>query len=157
MQKLRDSVSELTDIVADFPGTSLEDKHFSLSLHFRAMNAALLPVLEARVEEVADRFALRISPGKRVFNVMPARSATKGDAVREIIAAAAGNTPSASIFFVGDDVTDEDAFRELTSFPNAVTARVGDYDDVGESAAQLWVDDPHAVHELLSLLAEART
>lgn len=154
---LRSSLAGLTSIVADFSGTSLEDKKFSFSLHFRAMNMDLLPRLDARVNDVAERFALRASPGKRVFNIVPRASANKGDAAREIMTDACGNAREASIIFVGDDVTDEDAFRELAAVPNALTVRVGDMEHGMESAAQFWIEDPAAVDALLAMLLDSRT
>lgn len=155
-RRLRSSLADLMAMIADFPGTSLEDKNFSFSLHYRAMSMDLLPRLEERLNEVVERFALRASPGKRVFNIMAGASPDKGDAAWEIISDAGGNTSEASIIFIGDDVTDEDAFRELASVPNAVTVRVGDVEPGMTSAARLWIDSPTAVHALLSMLLESR-
>ena len=98
--------------------------------------------------------ALRLSPGKWVLNVLPEEGLTKGDAVLEIIQDVIGDSMSGSVLFVGDDITDEDAFRELRPMPNAVTVHVGSVDVA--SAAKLSLDNPHAVHELLALLAESR-
>ncbi|MEO7217669.1 MAG: trehalose-phosphatase [Gemmatimonadaceae bacterium] len=156
-RRLRASLADLSAIERDFPGTSLEDKEFSFSLHYRAMNMVLLPRLEARVYGVAERFGLRASPGKRVFNIVSTSSANKGDAAREIVRDAGGNAIEASIVFLGDDVTDEDAFRELSSLQNALTVRVGDVEPGTSSAAKLWVDDVAAVHTLLSMLVASRT
>ena len=156
-RRLRASLADLREIENDFPGTSLEDKEFSFSLHYRAMNMLLLPRLQARVYDVAERFALRASPGKRVFNIVSLASANKGDAAREIIRDAGANTSEASIIFLGDDVTDEDAFRELSSLPNALTVRVGDVEPGTTSAAKVWIDNVAAVHSLLSMVVESRT
>jgi trehalose 6-phosphate phosphatase len=49
--------------------------------------------------------------------------------------------------YVGDDETDEDAFRAL---PSAVTARVGDRDV--ETAARYRLADPAEVYRLLEAL-----
>lgn len=153
-RQLRAAARDLASIVAAFPGTSLEDKRLTLTLHFRAMRPALLPELNARVADIANRRSLRLADGKCVINVLPAGSLTKGDAVLEVIHEVAGASASASILFVGDDVTDEDAFRALREVPGAVTVRVGGADDI--SLAQFSLGGPRDVHELLSLLVEAR-
>lgn len=152
--ELRDFVGVLADVVSDFPGVSIEDKHFSLTLHFRGIDMARLPEFNARVAQLVEGRALRLSPGKWVLNVLPEEGLTKGDAVLEIIQDVIGDSMSGSVLFVGDDITDEDAFRELRPMPNAVTVRVGSVDVA--SAAKLSLDNPHAVHELLALLAESR-
>lgn len=153
-EELRNSVPEFAQIVSALPGTSMEDKHFSLSLHYREMEMERLPELNSRVVALANRNGLRLSPGKCVINILPAASRTKGDAVREIVHDTGGASEGASILFVGDDTTDEDAFRELEQFPDAVTVRVGEAS--AESSARLSLADPQAVHNMLALLAESR-
>lgn len=153
--ELRDFVRDLAVVVADFPGAAIEDKRFSLSLHFRGIDMTRLPELTARVAGLAGNYGVGLSMGKCVIDVLPAGSRTKGDAVLEIVGDAVGDSDAASILFVGDDTTDEDAFRELRALPNAVTVRVGEASDT--SAAKLSVANPRAVYELLSLLAESRS
>lgn len=152
---LREAARELATLAADFPGSHLEDKRFSLTLHYRGIDMTRLPELNARVGEVASRFSLRPSPGKRVINLVPEAAADKGDAVREVVREIGADVTTASIVFVGDDVTDEDGFLALSAMPNAVTVRVGDAD--AESAAEFSLDGPAEVHDLLELLAEAHT
>ncbi len=63
---------------------------------------------------------------------------------------------AASIVFIGDDRTDEDAFRSLRArSKRPVTIRV---DETGENetAAEVILRNPEAVHEFLKLLAARR-
>jgi trehalose-phosphatase len=152
--EMRAAARDLADVVAAFPGTSLEDKYLSLSLHFRGMNMEQLPYLNARVAEIARQRSLKLSPGKGVINVLPSLSANKGDAVLEIVSDAAGGVAGASILFAGDDVTDEDGFRALQEVPGAITVCVGDAAEY--SLAEFSLDGPDQVHELLDLLAVSR-
>ena len=152
---LRASTSDFAQLVATFPGTSLEDKHLSLSLHFRGMKRDLIAEFDTRAAAIARKHGVRTSPGKCVINILPDTSLNKGDAVREIVQETGGASPGASLLFVGDDVTDEDAFVELNSLSNAVTVRVGD--PTSGSAAQHALADPRAVRELLENLAGMRT
>jgi len=151
---LREARRDLDAVVAQFPGTSIEDKGFSLSLHFREMNSDMLPALDARVGEIARARGVALAPGKCVFNVLSSASLTKGDAVLRIVNELGGNAPDASILFAGDDVTDEDAFRALQAFPDATTVHVGASD--AKTAARFSVNDPGEIHMLLQLLAESR-
>lgn len=152
---LREARRDLDAVVAQFPGTSIEDKNFSLSLHFREMDSALLPALETRVADIARERGVSFAPGKCVVNIVPDASVTKGDAVLEIVHECGGEAADASILFVGDDVTDEDGFRALRVFPHATTVRVGAA--TGTSDARLSLRDPGEVHDLLALLAETRS
>ncbi|HXF23676.1 MAG TPA: trehalose-phosphatase [Gemmatimonadaceae bacterium] len=152
---LRDARSDLDAVVARFPGTSIEDKGFSLTLHFREMDMALLPALDARVAEIARARGVTLAPGKCVINILASESLTKGDAVLEIVHELGGESPDASILFAGDDVTDEDGFRALRAFPHATTVRVGAPDATTD--AQFSVDTPREIHDLLDLLAASRS
>jgi alpha,alpha-trehalase len=152
---LRNATPELAALVKEFPGSQLEDKRFSLSLHYRGIDMTAFPELDARAREIAARWSLRLADGKRVMNVVPRNAVNKGDAVLEIVRESGAACPASSILFVGDDVTDEDAFAALSAFPNATTVRVGD--DHADSAAKFVLDTPRQVHEMLGLLAAART
>jgi len=152
---LRDARRDLDAVVAQFPGSSVEDKKFSLTLHFRKMDMRMLPALEQRVAEIARVRGVVLAPGKRIINVLPCASVTKGDAVLEIVRELDGESPDASILFVGDDVTDEDGFRALRALPHATTVHVG---AIGtRTEARFSLRDPGEVHELLNLLAESRS
>jgi trehalose 6-phosphate phosphatase len=152
---LRAAVPDFADLVTAFPGTMLEDKGLSLTLHYRAMDSAQLPALDARVAAIAAQHGLRVSPGKCVLNVLPATGFTKGDAVLEVVRLSGADSAGASVLFAGDDVTDEDAFRALRRVPGAVTIRVGS--KPADSAARYSLDGPRDVHALLALIAETAT
>jgi trehalose 6-phosphate phosphatase len=98
----------LSRFVATEPGLLLEDKRTSLALHFRDR-----PELEATVRRQIERAksltgaGFRIQEGVLVRELVPA-VAHKGDAVEAFLAEAPfeGRMP----VFVGDDLTDLDAF-----------------------------------------------
>jgi trehalose-phosphatase len=144
----------LRELIRSFPGTTLEDKRFTLTVHYRGMNPELLQDLQDAVRRVADRYALRVAGGKCVFNLVPNDGATKGDAVLEIVDRFGGMSDRASILFAGDDTTDEDGFLALLPFPRAITVRIGR--DDSPSAAKYSMDGPDDVHTLLTLITELR-
>lgn len=88
-------------------GIILENKRYSLSLHYRATpdhaaSAALLGALAAALEP-----APRIVGGKCVINLLPPGVADKGHALRELLRRSGAH----GAIYVGDDVTDESVFR----------------------------------------------
>lgn len=88
-------------------GIILEDKQYSLSLHYRttpdhAASAAWLGDLAKRLVP-----APRIVGGKCVINLLPPGVADKGNALRELLRRS--GAPCA--VYVGDDITDESVFR----------------------------------------------
>lgn len=105
----------LLSIATDTPGLIAEEKSHSLALHYR-----LVPEQEksvrARIDAVCARWAgdtVEVLPGKSVFEVKP-RTFNKGVAIRTLMQYAPfqGRRP----VFLGDDVTDESAFRVMPEF-----------------------------------------
>lgn len=89
------------------PAIWIEDKCYSLSVHYRAardpaQSASKLSALFAQLEP-----APRIVAGKCVFNLLPQGAADKGVALQRLLQ----ESGAASAIYVGDDVTDEDVFR----------------------------------------------
>jgi len=104
------------------PGAHLENKKLTLSVHFR--QAAVEHHEEIR-RIVQGHAALHdgrivITPGSMVWEVRPRVDWHKGAAVNWIRRHVGG--PSSVVLYVGDDRTDEDAFRAL---PREITVKVG--------------------------------
>ena len=91
-------------------GLLLEDKGRALALHFRQAPGEAARVEAAVASLVGGSSDLRLIHGKMVIEIKP-RHADKGSAVRAFMAEAPflGRIP----VFLGDDVTDEDAFRAV--------------------------------------------
>jgi trehalose 6-phosphate phosphatase len=105
---------ELATIAAAGPGIILEDKEYSLAIHYR-----LAPEKEAIVRDAvlaiceAEKAAVEILPGKAVFEIKSA-GFDKGTAVRQLMR----NKPfkGRRPIFVGDDTTDEAALAVMPEF-----------------------------------------
>jgi trehalose 6-phosphate phosphatase len=102
-------------IAAAGPGILVEDKGYSIALHYRLAPDKELLVREAVAEICAqlDDKALEILPGKAVIEIKPA-GFDKGTGVRALMAC----RPFAGrrALFIGDDTTDEAAFAVLDEF-----------------------------------------
>ena len=142
--------------VTHVAGVLLEDKVWTLSVHYRLADPGVVPRLRASLEGVAEQHGLRITEGKEVFELRPPVEHDKGTAVLALARRLGGLLPGTSVVFIGDDRTDEDAFRILRQHnPEAVTIRVAD-DDV-QTAAEFRLPDPDAVRRFLEwLVAETR-
>jgi trehalose 6-phosphate phosphatase len=100
------------------PGISVEDKRYSLSVHYRAVHDRTQAAIALRRLFAEALPEARVIDGKCVFNVVPRGAADKGMALEQMIRSS--GAPSA--LYVGDDVTDEDAFRLRR--PDLLTVRI---------------------------------
>lgn len=116
----RAMIPAFAPVVAAFSGVELEDKRYSLSLHYRRASnkrAARGALLDAAA---ALPIAARVVLGKQVINVVPAGAPDKGTALLALRERLGAETA----IFVGDDVTDEDVFR-IDEPDTLLTIRVG--------------------------------
>ncbi|MGI8507899.1 MAG: trehalose-phosphatase [Gemmatimonadaceae bacterium] len=152
---LHSTADEIAAVLPNFPGAFLEHKEYSLSVHFRDVDASRTTELSAAVAAIAATHAVRVESGKSVLNIVPAISVDKGTAVMRLMRDVFTPGMFGSILFAGDDVTDEHAFRALADVPSAVTVKVGD--DSAHTAARYRMSGPAAVHRLLDLIQARRS
>jgi trehalose-phosphatase len=146
----------LESSLGDIPGVMVEDKVWSLSVHYRLVDPSAVPRIQRAVEELARENGLRMTEGKRIFEVRAPIRVDKGTAVSKLAEQLGALGDHASLLFAGDDVTDEDAFRVLRErAPRAVTVRVSG-NDRRSTAAEFMVADTDAMRELLAWLASIR-
>ena len=147
-QQMARTALTLQPLLAPLRGVHLENKGWTLSVHYRAADEALVPRLRAAVEGEAARNGLRLTVGKKVFEVRPPVRIDKGTAVYRLARELGALGDDASLTFAGDDATDEDAFRILrTRVPRAVTVHVGDN---SATAAEFTVASTEGVRALLA-------
>jgi trehalose 6-phosphate phosphatase len=118
-------VAEVTERVRtaaeDIPGTLVEPKHASVALHDRHVADADRPRVETLVEAVLAEHPgeLRVTPGKFVHEIQPKIDWNKGKAVEHLLDVLDLDHPDVVPIYLGDDVTDEDAFRALVTRADA--------------------------------------
>ena len=146
---LRQVLAELSPALQHLPGVWIEDKQLTLSVHYRQSAASCHAEVEQRVRStVRGVTALEVRPAKCIWEVRPAIDWDKGSVLRCFLEQT--RIPSHAAAFMGDDITDQDAFREL---PDGWTFFVG---DDGGSTARLHLRDPQDSAELLQWLTEVR-
>jgi trehalose-phosphatase len=132
------------------PGVRVEPKRFSTAVHYRQVRGAEIGAVERAVDEVLMQYPeLRKVYGKRVFEVRPAAGGDKGRAVLAILDALDVDRPRLVPFYVGDDETNESAFRALQ--PRGIGIAV--QDEPRSTAAGYTLQDPEEVERLLRLLS----
>ncbi|MDD5505866.1 MAG: trehalose-phosphatase [Candidatus Omnitrophica bacterium] len=136
-------------------GVLLEDKKLSLALHFRlAAKRQLTFIKDAFRESIIPYSAenkIKTSTGKKVFEVRPPLDWDKGKVVLWLLAKLAQKRKDILPVYIGDDLTDEDAFRALRS--KGLTVFVG---SPGKSSAGYYLRDTREVAEFLRLIKDLK-
>jgi trehalose 6-phosphate phosphatase len=119
--QIRALAQDLRRDLADLPGVFIEDKGVTLSVHYRRVPQACVPLVKerliARVGPAVEAGVFTLRSGKAVIEVRPHVPWDKGEAVRWIVDHMRQELPASSLLaiYVGDDDTDEDAFRVLAA------------------------------------------
>jgi trehalose 6-phosphate phosphatase len=142
------SAALLRRALASCAGVDVEDKRYSLAIHYRGARrkAETLAAIEAAV--VALPIRMRIVHGKDVLNVVPEGAPNKGDALMLLRAQADADTA----LYVGDDITDEDIFV-LDQPGRLLTIRIG---ASRSSAATYFLRRQQEIDAVLTQLAVMR-
>ncbi len=150
--RLDDLVTEFETRLADVAGSQLELKRFGLAVHYRRVADADVPTVIEAVEAVRALYPeLALKTGKKVFEFVPALDWNKGKAIAWIMNSAGLGRGTTYPIFIGDDVTDEDAFHEIDDWGLAVA--VGE-DGPASTYATFKLTDVEAVGRFLAVLAE---
>jgi trehalose 6-phosphate phosphatase len=105
---------ELGKQLAEIDGAHVERKRFSIAAHYRNVNESDVPKVERVVSEVAARHReLRKMDGKKVYELLPDIDWDKGKAVLWLLETLGLEHAKIRPIYIGDDRTDEDAFRAL--------------------------------------------
>ncbi|MFP4129569.1 MAG: trehalose-phosphatase [Halorhodospira sp.] len=108
------AAQELEAALAEVPGAALERKRYALAVHYRNTPEAAVPQVTAAVEAATGRHPeLRYGAGKMVYELQPDVAWDKGRAVLWLLDALALNRSDVLPLYIGDDWTDEHAFRAL--------------------------------------------
>jgi trehalose 6-phosphate phosphatase len=136
----------------EVPGILFEDKGPILSVHYRNVpqkSFAKVPqIVKAELQQWRNRW--KMATGKMVLEIRPNKDFNKGKAVKEILR----GFPSLELLpiYLGDDQTDEDAFRMLKGQGISVFVGLSRL----SSGADFFLKSPDEVQEFLSRCQEAR-
>ncbi|KAK4356667.1 hypothetical protein RND71_025638 [Anisodus tanguticus] len=105
----------LQDATKSIKGVRVENNKFCASVHFRSVDEKKWGELAQQVRSVLKEYPkLRLTQGRKVFEIRPTIKWDKGKAL-EFLLESLGYANCTDVFpvYIGDDRTDEDAFKVL--------------------------------------------
>ncbi len=141
---------ELRRRTSRIDGAQLERKRYSLAVHYRRVAPKDVPTVEKHVDQVVEQIPeLRKTLGKKVFDLQPNIDWDKGKAVEWLLDTLGLSGPQVLPMYLGDDVTDEDAFGALAGRGVTVAVQA----PPAPTAAGYRLADPAEVERFLDALA----
>ena len=128
-------------------GVVVENKGATATVHHRMADDDAVPRLRERVRSAAEAASLDLTTGKAVLELRPRTDWDKGRAVEWLLDRRVPDDERRTAVYVGDDTTDEAAFRALPD--GGVGVKVGD----GATAADYRLPDVPTVQTLLEEVA----
>ncbi|KAL0304759.1 UNVERIFIED_CONTAM: putative trehalose-phosphate phosphatase G [Sesamum calycinum] len=142
----------LVEITKDIAGAKVENNKFCVSVHYRNVDEKSWTTVGQSVEKILKDYPrLRLTHGRKVLEVRPVLNWDKGKAV-EFLLESLGLTNCDDVLpiYVGDDRTDEDAFKVLREGNRGYGIIVSSVPK--ESKAFYSLRDPSEVMEFLKTL-----
>jgi trehalose-phosphatase len=154
LKAIRNIARQLKEETKSLKGVWLEDKKYSISLHYRQANykdAKIAAKVFNQIIAPAEKDKkIRVTRGKKVFEIRPSFNQNKGTAVEKIKKILSKKSPL--LIYLGDDVTDEDVFRLMSKKDISIHIGKGD-----KSAAQYSLKNVKAVGEFLKKVYRIRS
>ncbi|KAL9163524.1 hypothetical protein ABFS82_06G046200 [Erythranthe guttata] len=150
---IEEVLESLIEITKDIPGAKVENNKFCVSVHYRNVDEKSWASVGQAVEEILKEYPrLRLTHGRKVLEVRPILDWHKGKAV-EFLLESLGLMDCEDVLpiYVGDDRTDEDAFKVLREGNRGFGIIVSSAPK--ESNAFYSLRDPSEVMEFLKTLA----
>jgi len=143
---------ELKEELDPARGAWVERKKFSIAVHYRKVAESEIDSVKKAVEKVAGAHEdLRLSRGKKIFELQPRIDWDKGKALLWLLGELGLDRESVLPFYIGDDVTDEDAFRVLKNRGVGIAVM----DRYRPTEARYRLRDPGQVEEFLKKIIAA--
>ncbi|CDY26849.1 BnaA02g18740D [Brassica napus] len=136
------------------PGAMVENNKFCLSVHFRRVDEKIWAALAEQVKSVlVDYPKLKLTQGRKVLEIRPTIKWDKGQALNFLLRSL-GFEHSENVVpvYIGDDRTDEDAFKVLREKGQGFGILVSKVPK--ETNASYSLQDPSQVNEFLKRLVD---
>ncbi|KAH9677280.1 putative trehalose-phosphate phosphatase 4 [Citrus sinensis] len=110
-------IKELEEETKKIQGARIEDNRFCISVHFRQVREEDYSVLQEKVKAVLRNYPdFDLSEGKKVMEIRPSIEWDKGHALEYLLDTLGLSNPNDVLpLYIGDDRTDEDAFKVIES------------------------------------------
>ena len=150
---LEEAAAQLRERLGSIPGVMVEHKRFGVAAHYRNASRDRVGEVAAAVRAAGQRDALRVTTGREVIELRPDIDWDKGKTLRWVMDHLR-QAPSASLtpIYLGDDITDEDAFDAVHDDGIPILVRHNDDGDRA-TAALFALDNPAQAAEFTDRLA----
>jgi trehalose 6-phosphate phosphatase len=153
---LEQAAAQLREQLGSIPGVVVEHKRFGVAVHYRNAARNRVGDVAAAVRAAGQRDALRVTTGREVIELRPDIDWDKGKTLHWVIdhlqqAKAESLVP----IYLGDDITDEDAFDAVREGDLAGIPILVRHNDDGDraTAAQFALESPARAAEFTDRLA----
>ncbi len=153
LEPLDTATAMLEERLRNVEGSQVERKRFAIAVHYRRVDDADLGRVEKAVEDIAPSVPLlRVTTGKKIFEFRPDFDWDKGRALQWLLTELGLDRRDVTPLYLGDDTTDEDAFRVIRRRGiGIVVGREGE-----DSYAHYALANTDDVRSFLAQLAEVR-
>jgi trehalose 6-phosphate phosphatase len=155
---LTEAAADLADRLGHIPGVLVEHKRFGVAVHYRNAARDRVGEVAAAVRTAGQQTGLRVTTGREVIELRPNIDWDKGKTLHWVLDYIRDNEGAGPLLpiYLGDDITDEDAFDAVDDDGIAILVRHGDDGDRA-TAARYALDDPDQVREFTERLARRLT
>jgi len=130
------AAAELADQLGHISGVLVEHKRFGVAVHYRNAARDRVGEVAAAVRSAGQRTALRVTTGREVIELRPDVDWDKGKTLRWVLDHIRDDEHPGPLLpiYLGDDITDEDAFDAVHDDGIAIVVRHNDDGDRATSA-----------------------
>lgn len=151
LSALDKAFKELKEKLQDVEGALVERKKYAIAVHYRNVaDNRVDKVKQVTAEVLSQHQGLKEGLGKKIIELKPNLDWHKGKAVLWLMDRLELNKPGIVPLYIGDDITDEDAFATLQG--HGIAILVGEHDDL--TAATYSLKDVGEVQKLLEMLTQ---
>ena len=144
---LEKAAGKLTHGLDHVPGVRVEHKRFAVAVHFREVQPDLVGEIVSAAHQVGAQSGLRVTNGRMLVELRPDLDWDKGTTlawIRDRIDTSRSLMP----IYIGDDLTDEDAF-DAVRFDGVGIVVGHDEDGDRKTAAHFTLQNPDQVREFI--------
>jgi trehalose 6-phosphate phosphatase len=151
LQAFDQAETELKKNYQNLKGVEVERKRFAIAVHYRHIDEERIPEFIAIFDQINQKYPqLKKAPGKKIIELKPNIDWHKGKSLLWLLNELNLNNPQVIPVYIGDDMTDEDAFREIKD--NGIGILVGDHGE--KTFARYALNDPDEVKIFLDKLID---
>ncbi len=151
---LEEAAAKLGEQLSTVAGVAVEHKRFGVAVHYRNAQRNEVGNVLAAVRGIGQRTGLRVTTGREVIELRPDIDWDKGKTLRWVLDQISDDQSATLLpIYLGDDITDEDAFDAVLDDGIGIVVRHSDDGDRA-TAARYALDSTAQVSAFTACLAQ---